>query len=259
MWELYDALIRGIPAHLTADTVICGYGHTIVANELGVGISSSLLFETRLPIFSGNLLGAPLRQVAELIKSWNLPEASIGHAALNSYYNSPSVARSAGIEFSDSLYREDRLNDPFITSQNEVKGKKVAVIGHFPYLETFFERICDLHIIEWEPTEQGDYPFPSCEYILPECDHIFISSRSIVDKTLPRLLELSKHARQVVIVGPSTTLAPLLLDSGVTDLSGFIIKDREKAFRVAAGAENARLYTSGQKVSLKRNEAVHDI
>ncbi len=254
MWEIYDTLINGIPEDLTADQIICGNGNTIVVNRYGAGISSLLQQETRHPVSSGNLLGTPLRQVAGLIKSWNLPEASIGHAALNSYYNSPAIARMNGIEFSDLQYKEDRLNDPFITSQNDVKGKKVAVMGHFPYLETFFEPICDLSIIEWEPEEQGDYPFPSSEFILPLCDFVFISSRSLVDKTFPRLLELSKAAKRIVLVGPSATLAPYLLTIGISDLSGFIIKDTEKALRLVSGAESGKIARSGHKVSLKRNE-----
>ena len=254
MWEIYDTLINGIPGDLTADTIICGNGNTIVVNRLGAGISIVLPYETRLPLASGNLLGAPLREVAGLIKSWNMPEASIGHAALNSYYNSPPVARENGIEFSNLPYREDRLSDPFITSQNDVKGSRVAVVGHFPYLETFFEPICDLSILEWEPEENGDYPISSCEYILPCCDFVFISCRSLVDKTFPRLLELSRNARRTVLVGPATTMAPYLLTIGVSDLSGFIIKDTEKAVRLVSSAEHGKTARSGQKVTLKRNE-----
>ncbi|SHI19256.1 hypothetical protein SAMN02745823_03235 [Sporobacter termitidis DSM 10068] len=257
MWEIYDALIGGIPEELTADRIVCGRVHTIVANALGAGFSYTLDDDTRLPVSSGDLTGKPLREVAALIKSWNFPEAAIGHAAINSYYNAPSVARANGIEVHDVMHKEDRVNDPFITSQNDVKGKKVAVLGHFPYLETFFEPVCDLSIIEWEPTEQGEYPFSSCEYILPVSDFIYISCRSLLDKTFPRLLELSKNARRVVLVGPATTMAPYLLTLGISDLSGFVVKDAEMALRITAGAENARMSRSGQKVSLKEDGAAH--
>lgn len=255
MWEIYDALINGIPEGLIAHKVICGFTHTLVANKLGAGFSYTLNYETRLPMASGSLLGRPLREIAALVKSWNFAEAGIGHAALNSYYNAPAVARANGIELSDSMFKEDRLNDPFITSQNDVKGKRVAVLGHFPYLETFFEPICNLSIVEWEPTEQGEFPFSSCEYILPESDFVYISSRSLIDKTFPRLLELSKNAERVVLVGPATTMAPYLLTIGLHDLSGFVVKEPEKAIRIATGSENTKMSRSGQKVSLKRKEA----
>ena len=252
MWEVYDALIDGIPEELTAQTVICGSWLSIVVNELGAGLGPSLDSETRLPSYSGSLTGAPVKRLAELIKSWNFREASIGLAAINSYYNSPASVIGQGISCSGSQFAEDRMNDPFITSQNLVRGKKVAVLGHFPYLETFFEPVCDLKIIEWEP-EEGDYPFSAVEYILPESDLVFMSSRSLVDKTFPRLLELSKNAAHRVLVGPTTPLALPLLEAGLDDLSGFVIKDTDKALRIAAGAENAKIYTSGQKVSLKKS------
>jgi hypothetical protein len=91
MWEMYDALIGGIPLDLTADHIFCGYFNTIVANRLGAGSASCSTTHTRLPIASGSLIGKPLREVAGLVKSWNMPEASIGHAAINSYYNSPEI------------------------------------------------------------------------------------------------------------------------------------------------------------------------
>ena len=180
-------------------------------------------------------------------------EASAGHAAINAYYNNPEIARANGVNFSDARRVEDRMYDPFIMSQNEIKGKKVAVIGHFPYLESLFEPICDLSIISWEPQE-GDYPIPACEYILPECDYVYISSSTITDKTLPRMLELSQKARRVTLVGPSTPLAPVLFDYGISELSGFIIKDNALAFRITAGAENVKIYSAGQKVSFKRGD-----
>jgi hypothetical protein len=37
------------------------------------------------------------------------------------------------------------------------------------------------------------------------------------------------------------------------DLSGFIIKDQERAFRVISGAENVRIYETGQKVRFENS------
>nr|WP_242976062.1 DUF364 domain-containing protein [Desulfosporosinus sp. FKB] len=78
------------------------------------------------------------------------------------------------MEFSDV-----RRYDPFIMSQNKGKGKKVVVVGHFPYLENLLEPVCDFSIIEWEPLE-GDYPMPDSEYLLPEADYAYLTSLSAV-------------------------------------------------------------------------------
>ncbi|MCI1969078.1 MAG: DUF364 domain-containing protein [Clostridium luticellarii] len=76
----------------------------------------------------------------------------------------------------------------------------------------------------------------------------------ILEKTLPRMLELSKDAECVTVVGPGTPLAPVLFNYGIEDLSGFIIKDRQLAFRIASGAENVKIYSSGQKVRFKKDQ-----
>ncbi|MCE5285622.1 MAG: DUF364 domain-containing protein [Pelosinus sp.] len=248
---MYDALIEGIPEGCMVDEIICGSCNSFVRSGNGAGIAAFRPYTSRKPLFTKDLMGAPLREVARCIKSWNLVEASMGAAAINAYYNNPQVARQSGVEFSDAKRVEDRNYDPFIMSQNEIKSKKVAVVGHFPYLEKFFAPVCDLSIIEWEP-EEGDYPIMAAEYLLPESDYVFLTCTSLVDKTLPRLLELSKEAQKVTVVGPGTTLAPLLFDFGIGDLSGFIIKDNLRAARIVGGIEKVRIYTTGQKVHLTK-------
>ncbi|HNW35635.1 MAG TPA: DUF364 domain-containing protein, partial [Candidatus Ozemobacteraceae bacterium] len=235
MWKLFDALIEKIPEDWKAEEIVRGSDYSYVRSKGSIGIGGILDYAYRMPMFSKNKEGAPLREVAECVKSWNFPEASVGIAAINAYYNNPEVAKSSGVSLNDSLHVEDRVYDPFIMSQNEVRGKKVTVVGHFPYLETLFEPICELSIISGQIPVDDDYPATAADYLLPESDFVFIGSGCFVDKTLPRLLELSKHAKKVTIVGPATTLAPVLFDYGVSALSGFVVKDCERAMRIIRG------------------------
>lgn len=252
MWEIYDALINGIPKNLIVDEVISGRHISLVRSGNGCGIAGVRPYETRMPMLTTNLIGLTLREVAACVKSWNYIEASIGAAAINAYYNNPQVARDHGVDFSDAMRVEDRKFDPFIMAQNEIKGKKVSVVGHFPYLDSLFDPICDFSMIAWEP-ENGNFPLPACEFLLPESDFVYLTYISIVDKTLPRLLELSQNARRITLVGPGTPLAPVLFDYGIGDLAGFVIKDNLRASRIAGGAEKVPLFSAGQKVSLKKD------
>lgn len=254
MWKLYDDLIEGIPEDWRAEEIVRGCDYAYVRSRNGLGMGEFLPNSWRAPLSLKNLEGAPLREVAACIKSWNFPEASIGLAAINAYYNNPDVAKAAGVTLSDSKHVEDRVYDPFIMSQNEVRGKKVTVVGHFPYLETLFEPVCDLRIIAGEIPLDDDYPATAAEYLLPESEYVFIRSAALVDKAMPRLLELSKRAAKVTIVGPATTLAPVLFEYGAADLSGFVVKDRERAMRLIRGSENGKIFTTGQKVAFKRQE-----
>ena len=123
MWEIYDNLINGIPENFVVDDVISGSGSSYVRSGKGSGMAGFRRCETRMPMVTKNLIGAPLREAAACVKSWNFVEASIGVAAINAYYNNPEVARKNGVEFSDSKWVEDRTFDPFIMSQNEIKNK----------------------------------------------------------------------------------------------------------------------------------------
>ncbi len=255
MWQIYDELIEGIPKDLLVDEVICGKEYCCVRSGDSVGMCGSRTPTTRAAVFTKNMIGAPLFEVAECVKSWNFVEASAGLAALNAYYNNPQVARGNGVLFSDSMRVEDRIFDPFIMSQNEVRGKKVAVVGHFPHLERLLEPICDFSIIEWGPKD-GDYPISAAEYILPDCEYIYLTNSCIVNKTLPRLLELSKNAIRLTMVGPGTPLAPLFFNYGFETLSGFMIKDGAKLARIVAGAENGKIFTTGQKVAFNKENLI---
>ena len=85
-WEIYDALIDAIPEEVTLTTVNVGAQWTRVINSAdGIGMAWTMNVKTRPDVFPGVTLdGVPLREAAGLIRSWNLAEASIGQAAINS-------------------------------------------------------------------------------------------------------------------------------------------------------------------------------
>ncbi|MBR6447029.1 MAG: hypothetical protein IKS74_00925, partial [Methanomicrobium sp.] len=77
----------------------------------------------------------------------------------------------------------------------------------------------------------------------------YFTCASIVDKSLPRILELSENAKKITMVGPATPLAVQFFDYGIDDLSAFVILDNERAKRIVSGAEFQRIYASGKKVN----------
>ena len=252
MWNLYDELIENIPDNICARDVRIGncWGYVSTDNSCGIGVMYPV--ESRLPLYTNDWTGKPLKDIASCAKSWNFIEASVGIAAINCYYNSMEQASINQIKIPSSNFAEDRMNDPFISYQKQIKNKNVTVVGHFPYLETLFEPVCNLSIIETNP-EIGDYPFPASEYLLPDSDYVFITCGTLSDKTLPRLLELAENA-YTVLVGPATPLTPILFKYGVNNMSGFIFQDLEKADRILTGGKFGTLYSTGHKVFLCNGE-----
>ena len=89
MWKMYDDLIDGIPDNVYVEEIVAGHFWIYARSNLGVGISVSAQNAVRPFSDPADMVGQPVRRVAERIRSWNLVEASIGLAAMNSYYNAP--------------------------------------------------------------------------------------------------------------------------------------------------------------------------
>jgi uncharacterized protein (DUF4213/DUF364 family) len=240
VWELYDELIAAVPEEVRVEECVAGLNWFLV-RSIGTGVAMRL-GEIDEPIReAGNIAGMRLRDLAGWIKSWNWYEAALGLAAINSALNaSHVVAKNSGL-----LLDESEPRDVFTSQLDELRGKRVAVVGHFRHLECL-AGICELSILERNPVE-GDLPDPACEYILGEQDVVFITATTLINKTMPRLLELSRNAR-VVVAGPTTPLHPLLFDHGAHLLGGLIIEDEHTARQIVAEGGHKTLFTKGGRM-----------
>jgi uncharacterized protein (DUF4213/DUF364 family) len=140
----------------------------------------------------------------------------------------------------------------FVYYAERLRRKKVTVVGHFPELEPLAE-ICDLTILERQPGA-GDLPDSACEYILPAQDFVFITATALINKTLPRLLELSRNAF-TVLVGPSTPLTPLLFNHGIHGLAGTIVVEPVSLWQaVQEGAARGVFERGAQMVKVSKDD-----
>lgn len=124
----------------------------------------------------------------------------------------------------------------------EFAGARVAVIGHFRNME-ILAASCDLTVLERRPSN-GDTPDPACEYVLPEQDVVLITGTTVTNKTLPRLLELSKGA-YIALVGPSTPISPVWFDYGVDLLAGSVLTDPHGVLRCVQEGAHRRAFREG--------------
>lgn len=218
MWTIYDQLIEGIDEQVRVKDLFCGLTWTAILSEndgLGLAMTTESYGIERS---SSEIIGKPLKQVAKLVKSWNFYEASIGMAAINAFYNT-----------SKRLMTNDWLqpNKDFATFGLDLSDKNISMIGHLRHDGELFEGVRSLKILEYHPRE-GDYPASAAEYLLPESDIVIITGSSFVNKTLPRLLELSKNAF-TIICGPTTPMCQeILKQNSVNRVAGFIPIQIEK-------------------------------
>jgi uncharacterized protein (DUF4213/DUF364 family) len=249
MWELYDDLIGGISLDATAESIICGATYSAVRSGGTVGISGAGSETWRSAMLPKKLVGMPLRELAECIRSWDFTEAAVGLAAINAWYNNVGRLRELGLDIPDAAYIEDRSSDPFIAAQNEIADKNVTVIGHFPYIDQLFAPVCKLSIIEKFYPDDGDYPEQAADYLLPASDFVFISAYTLVEKSLPHYLKLAVNAH-VTLVGTSLPTTMVFGKYGVNAVAGFVIKDTAAAERISLGL-GGKMHSTGQKINLR--------
>lgn len=233
-WELYDAILDGIPSGIKVDGVLqekwwlvraCGNTGISMHFVQGKGLAGTL---------PEQITGMDLKDLAAYIKSWNFHEATLAMAAINAWYNQKDKIEPMKPEYTGMSV--------FDTYKDKIGGKKVAVIGHFPFLEQL-EPLCTLSILEKNPSE-GDYPDSACEYILPEQDFVFITGATFANKTLPRLLGLTKNA-QTVLTGPSVPLTEVLFDFGADMLAGALVLGNDALWESVARGDEKQIFSHG--------------
>lgn len=219
--DYYTFLLDSIPGDtgLTVRSVVRGVSWTAAVlsdGHSGVGMRTA---GESFPRRFSTLEGLPLREAAEALLSWNLEEASEGMAVVNAWFNRPEKAEALG-----SFYTESALEGL------DLSGRTVGFVGHLIRHSGITEELLapakQVYILEREP-KSGDYPDSACEYLLPECDLVVITGSAAINKTLPRLLELSRGA-EIVLTGPSVTLCPGLAERfGIRRLNGQVIVETE--------------------------------
>ncbi|MGN7403383.1 Rossmann-like domain-containing protein [Cytobacillus praedii] len=223
MWELYDRLIEEVKDGVVAEEVVVGQIWTLTkSNTVGLAMSSPQL--TTSNFVPGTCQGQTVKELARLIKSWDFLEAAIGLSAINSILNSRETMNS----IVNNGFKQLPSGSAFEMLGNRIEGEKVAMIGHFPNVDEL-SKLCNLTVIERKPSNE-DLPDPAVEYLLPEQDIVFITSSTLINKTAPRLLELSKNSLTIML-GPSTPLSPVLFEMGVDIISGLIVEESEQVLR----------------------------
>ena len=155
-----------------------------------------------------------LKELAAAAKSWNLTEAGFGMAAVNAFYNTPEKLEQLG------AYEPF---DNYCTDGVDLKDKRIGVIGHLNMPSSVYEQAKEVLILERNP-RPGDYPDSACDFLLPACDVVIMTASTLVNKTLPHLLDFCQNA-YTILAGPSCPMCPGLLELGIDRIAGLVITD----------------------------------
>ena len=213
-FELYDALIDGIRCDEPVTGTLMGQCWTAVETASRFGMAMTTPVDTAPRLLDSEYRGLSLKELAVAAKSWNLTEAGFGMAAVNACYNTPQRL--------EQLQAYEPF-DNYCTDGLDLRGKHIGLVGHLNMPHSVYEQAASVRILERSP-RPGDYPDSACDWLIPQCDIVIMTASTLVNKTLPHLLELSKDA-YTILAGPSCPLCPELLNFGIDRIAGLVITD----------------------------------
>ena len=158
---------------------------------------------------AGRLTERRASELAGLLKSESPTERSVGLAALNALHTPPDLLSEGN---ADQILLE------------KGRGKRVAVIGHFPFVERLCEIAETCWVLELHPG-QADLPASEAPMLLPQADMVAITGMTLLNGTFEALVRLPRPDAYVMLLGPSTPFSSLFFEYGIHAVSGTVVVD----------------------------------
>jgi uncharacterized protein (DUF4213/DUF364 family) len=171
---------------------------------------------------AGFLMEKNTAALVQMVYSTSPLEAAIGMATVNSLIE-VDEQRCTPLNASDLLAKKG-------------EGKKVAIVGHFPFVPELRKIAKELWVIERNPRE-GDFTEAESENLIPQADVVGITGTAFTNHTIERLLSICNPNAYVVLLGDTAPLSPVLFDYGIDAISGTKVVEPEAVLRcVSQGA-----------------------
>lgn len=243
-WALYDLLLDSLPQDGQIDELTLGLTWTLARVNGSMGLAMSPETPCRTLSWAGSLKGRTAKDVAAWVRSWQPHEATVGMACLNALLNSDNPLLASATP----LHANGPANlTVFEHFREQLKGKRVVVIGRYPGLDVLQSDV-ELTVIERKP-EGGDLPDQAAEYVMAGADWVFLTATSITNKTFPRLAELARGAK-LVLMGPTTPWLPELREYGVDYLAGVRLRDPAALQQTVGEGGGTRIFDKGVQYAL---------
>jgi uncharacterized protein (DUF4213/DUF364 family) len=216
----FDTQVRDIRQgvfHTGVLTRNCGLAATLPRD--------SLRQETPIVREPGSLLDKSPLELARMAYSQKILEAAIGMATINSL-----------LEINMDSCME--LNAAELILEKGA-GKKISIVGHFPFIPRIRSHAESLWVIEKNP-KQGDFGESEADRFIPQSDVVAITGTALTNHTIEHLLGLCRPSAYVILLGDTAPLSPILFDYGVDALSGTKVIHSELALQCISQGANFR-------------------
>ncbi|MBW1815788.1 MAG: DUF364 domain-containing protein [Deltaproteobacteria bacterium] len=237
--KVLDDLISSLQVDVPVRDIRQGIFHTgVLSRHCGLAATlprDALRQDPPLVKEPGSLLEKSAGELAAMAYSESILEAAMGMAAINSLLD---------------------IDDRSCVEQNGAelvlekgRGKRVAVVGHFPFVKRIRKHADTLWIIENNP-KPGDFPGTEADRLIPRADVLCITGTSLTNHTWEHLMRLRDPAAYVVMIGDTVPLSPVLFDWGVDALAGTTVVEPALALRCVSQGANFRQIKGVRRVTM---------
>ncbi len=186
---------------------------------------------------AGTLLDVQAQELVDMAHSSSPYEAAIGMAAVNSL-----------LEIDEQLCIE--LNAADLLA-HKGSGKRIALVGHFPFVQKLRRGAKELWIIEKQPLEE-DFPESEAGRLIPQADVVGISGSAFINHSIDHLLSLCRSESYVVILGGTTPLSSILFEHGVDAAAGTRVTHPELVLRLVSDGAVFRQIKGVRRLTLMK-------
>jgi len=186
---------------------------------------------------AGRLLERSALELAALLRSKSPVEASIGMAAVN-----------ALLEVDEEACVEVNAEEVIVEKGT---GKKVAIVGHFPFIPRVQRVVDTLWVLEQRP-RGDDLPAEAAPEVIPRADVVAITGTALINHTFGHLAALCRPDAYVLVLGGSAPLSPVLFDYGVDAVAGTRVIDVPAVLRAVSQGATFRQIPGKRLLTMRR-------
>ncbi|MGD9375969.1 MAG: DUF364 domain-containing protein [Anaerolineae bacterium] len=243
--QIIDDLLATLPgAEVTIQDARLGPYWTVVSTKCGAGLAATQRdahtpHGHSLVRWAGDLTSRTANELAGLLQSKSPMETGLGMASFNALLPV------------DETKLTDRNAAEEIVQRGS--GKRVVIVGHFPFLQRVRQAAAHLDVLELDPGPE-ELPFDQAANAIPQADVVAITGTSLTNKTFGELIRHCRPEAFVLVLGPTTPLSPVLFDYGVDLIAGTQVIEPAVALATASQGAIFRQMRGVRLVTMARDD-----
>ncbi|ACN14460.1 conserved hypothetical protein [Desulforapulum autotrophicum HRM2] len=212
--QVIDHILSQLETIPDQDVTCLTYGaHIVSVESSSMGIATWACGQHPISLDSLPEIGSShsVKTIAGLLHDKDPMKSSLGLAAVNSLLPDPLPGDMVDVNAGDLILELGRK-------------KRVAVIGHFPFVERMKGKFKELMVFEKKP-QSGDLEAGLIPKHLPSADIVAITATTLSNGTLAGILACCQPSAVKLIIGPSTPVTPALFALGFDYVAGVVVQD----------------------------------